>query len=286
MILFDFSQIVISDAVDYHTQTKDQIDIKLLRHLALNKILNLKEKLQKYADEIVICVDGRDYWRKANFPQYKQNRKKQQKKDTFDWDGFHQAFNQLKAEFKENLPYKVVEVYTAEADDIMAVLATAYGPSRDVVIVSSDKDLLQIQSNTCARVKQYSPLHKKFIDPKSSGYDFFTHIIKGDDGDGVPNIFSDDDTFMVEGKRQKTVYAAKLDEWRKSGLGKPEAFCSSVEDLTRFNRNLNLIDLSRIPEDLQSSIMQAYEHCTCDKTKLFNYLVTNRLKKIMERGNF
>lgn len=254
--------------------------------MALNKILNLKEKLQKYADEIVICIDGRDYWRKKNFPQYKQNRKKQQKKDSFDWDGFHQVFNQLKAEFKENLPYKVLEVYSAEADDLMAVLATVYGPHRDVVIVSSDKDLLQIQINTCAKVKQYSPLHKKFIDGGDGKYDFFTHVIKGDEGDGIPNIFSDDDTFLVETKRQKPVATAKLNEWRKHGLGKPEVFCSSTEDLARFERNINLIDLTRIPEDLRATILNDYNNLTVDKSRLFNYLVTNRLKKIMERGNF
>lgn len=286
MILIDFSQIVISDAVDYHTQTRDQIDIGLLRHLSLNKILNIREKLQKYSDEVVICIDGRDYWRKRLFPQYKQNRKKAQKKDSFDWKSFHEAFNQLKAEFKENLPYKVLEVETAEADDLMAVLARTFGPSRDVVIVSSDKDLLQIQLNHCDRVKQYSPFHKKFITADVVGYDFFTHVIKGDEGDGVPNIFSEDDTFLVEGKRQKPVSTAKLTEWRKFGLSQPEQYCRSVEDLQRFKRNVTLIDLTQIPEELSQTILDSYHSLKSDKSKIFNYLVTNRLKKIMERGNF
>lgn len=234
---------------------------------------------------MVICIDGRNYWRKAIFPQYKQNRKKAQQKDSFDWDSFHIAFNQLKDEFKEVLPYKVVEVETAEADDIMAVLSTLYGPHRDVVIVSSDKDLIQISAHICPRVKQYSPYHKKFI-TDSASYNFFEHIIKGDEGDGIPNIFSDDDTFVVDGKRQVPIRTTKLKEWGKTGLTSPEVFCKSLDDLKRFERNQTLIDLTRIPQDLQEKIIKAYEDAPNNKGKLFNYLIENRLKKVIERGNF
>lgn len=239
----------------------------------------------KYADEVVICIDGRNYWRKTLFPQYKQNRKKQQKKDSFDWDAFHEAFNQLKQEFKDNLPYKVIEVETAEADDIMAVLSTAFGPSRDVVIVSSDKDLIQISSNICPKVKQYSPFHKKYISD-STGYNFFEHIVKGDEGDGIPNIFSDDDTFLVEGKRQTPIRTDRLKEWAKTGLASPEVFCKSLEDLQRLERNRKLIDLTMIPEELKQRIMTAYNEVVVNKGALFDYLVQHKLKKILERGNF
>jgi hypothetical protein len=35
----------------------------------------------------------------------------------------------------------------------------------------------------------------------------FEHIIKGDATDGIPNILSADDTFAVDGKRQKPLAA-------------------------------------------------------------------------------
>lgn len=280
----DFSGIVISSASDYHSSTKEQIDIGLLRHIALNSLLSVKDKLSKYADEVVLAIDSKHYWRKDVFSYYKQNRKLAQKKDTMDWDRFHVAFNQLKQEFQENLPYKYVEVYGAEADDVMAVIATVFGPHRKVVIASSDHDMAQVQKNICEAVQLYSPYHKKFVD--CAKYNFFEHIIKGDSGDGIPNIFSDDDTLVTPGKRQKSVMTANLVKWEQSGLAHPEVFCDTPEVLARFERNRKLVDLTMIPEELKSRIVDAYNNAPVVKGKLFNYLVQHKLKKIMERGNF
>lgn len=283
IILVDFSQIVISSSVDYFSKTREEFDMNLLRHIALNTLLSLKDKLNKYSDEVVLCMDGRNYWRKEIHPHYKANRKASQAKDKFKWDEFFQLFNQLKTEFKENLPYKCVEVERAEADDVISVLTRINAPHRPVVILSSDKDFLQL-SSISSNVKQYSPLHKKFLD--ASGYNLFEHVIKGDDNDGIPNIFSDPDTFMVEGKRQTPVRTTALKEWVKTGFSQPEVFCKSTQDLERFEMNRRLIDLSLIPDDVVDSIVSAYNASTVDKTKLFSYLVKNRLKKILERANF
>jgi hypothetical protein len=285
MILVDFSQIVISSVVDYCSKTKDPPEIALIRHIALNAILNAKDKVaSKYSGDVVLCMDGRNYWRKQMFPHYKASRKKAQAKDKFDWDGFYTAFNQIKSEFKENLPYKCVEVENAEADDIIAVLAQLFSGSTDVVILSSDKDLIQL-SVRFPRVKQFSPFHKKYISD-SATYNLFEHVVRGDEGDGIPNIFSDDDTFVNEGKRQVPIRATSLAEWSKTGLASPEVFCKSVEDLARLERNRKLIDLSMIPDDIVTSIRETYDATTGNKQNLFNDLVSNKLKKIMERGNF
>jgi hypothetical protein len=283
MILFDFSQIVISAAIEYHTRTKDIIDVPLLRHIALNNIISLKEKLSKYSDEVVLCLDGRDYWRKKVFPHYKQNRKKAQAKDKFDWKAFHEAFNDIKQEFSENLPYKVIEVEGAEADDIITVLCTIYGNQRDVVIVSSDKDFLQIQLNIAPRVKQYSPYHKKFLDATHNSYSLFEHIVKGDPGDGIPNIFSDDDVFLCEDKRSRPIRSANIEAWEKFGIDNPEAFCTDLTELEKFRRNRTLIDLRMIPAEIFEKIVTTYNE-TQPSDNTFNYLVKNKMKKILERG--
>jgi hypothetical protein len=286
MILFDFSQIVIGAAIEYHSQTKDTIDTPLLRHIALNNILNLKDKLTSYSDEIVLCLDGRKYWRKNVFPNYKQNRKKDQAKSKFDWDTFHVSFNEIKKEFSENLPYKVVEVEGAEADDVITVLCTIFGNQRDVVIVSSDKDFLQIPVNIASRVKQYSPYHKKFLDVKHNSYSLFEHVVKGDPGDGIPNIFSDDDVFLCEDKRSKPIRSKSIEEWSKYGLDNPEGFCTSLEELEKFRRNRTLIDLRMIPKEVVDAISAAYHSAKTNGENTFNYLVKNRMKKILERGGF
>lgn len=88
MILIDFSQVIFSEALDFYSKSNEQIEMPLLRHLALSKIMDLKNKFKKYSDEIVICLDGQNYWRKQIFPYYKQQRKLQQEKTKFDWDSF------------------------------------------------------------------------------------------------------------------------------------------------------------------------------------------------------
>ena len=61
--------------------------------------------------------------------------------------------NQIR--FKENLPYKMIEVYGAEADDIIATLCKHFQDEK-IMIVSGDKDFIQLQ--TYPNVKQYSPI--------------------------------------------------------------------------------------------------------------------------------
>ena len=284
MILIDFSQIVIASAVQYHMMNKEQIDLPLLRHIALNSILNNKDKVKKIGGEVVLCMDGRHYWRKEHFPCYKQHRKAEQKKSTFDWDSFFTAFNDLKTEFRANLPYKCVEVDRAEADDVIAVLSEVFSPMEQVVIISSDKDLLQL-SQRFPGVHQYSPLHKKMISTNSD-YCLFDHVIKGDAGDTIPNIFSDADTLMAEGKRQTPVQEKKLAVWRQAGLGKPEEFCTSTVHLERFAQNRLLIDLTQIPADVKQACRDAYDAATPVRSNLFSYLTKNKLMKILERGDF
>lgn len=286
MILFDFSQIVISSAMDYNRQSKDCIDLSLLRHISLNNVINIKEKLMKYADEIVLCMDGRNYWRRDIFPYYKQNRKKSREESTFDWNTFFVHFNQLKIEFKENLPYKVLEVEGAEADDIISTLCIEFAQHKPIVIVSSDKDFLQLQLNVSPKIQQYSPLHKKFLKADHNEYNLFEHIIKGDSGDGIGNIFSDDDVFVVDGKRNKPVTAINLAKWSITGVSKPEVFCKNADDLNRFNRNQTIIDLTKIPEHITNQIKTNYLETQTHGENVFNYLINHKMKRILERAAF
>ena len=272
--------------MDYTRRSKDIIDLSLLRHISLNNVITIKEKLLKYADEIVLCMDGRHYWRKDVFPYYKQNRKKSRENSDFDWNTFFEHFNQLKTEFRENLPYKVLEVEGAEADDIISTLCIEYAPYKQIVIVSSDKDFLQLQSNVSPKIQQYSPYHKKFLKADHNEYNLFEHIVKGDAGDGIGNIFSDDDVFVVDGKRNKPISTINLTKWAMSGLSKPEVFCKNADDLNRFNRNQAIIDLTKIPNHITDQIKAHYLETQTHGENVFNYLVKNKLKRILERAAF
>lgn len=284
--LLDFSQVVISAAIEYHSQTKEAIKLPLLRHITVNNLLFYKKKFKLTTENLILCADGRDYWRKGVFPLYKQNRKKDHDKSAFNWDKFFEDFNQIKTEIKTELPFNVVEVYGCEADDVIAVLSKQQCPHQDrIIIISSDKDLIQIQENICPKVEQWSPFHKKFISPKTNSYSLFEHVIRGDAGDGIPNILSDDDVFMDDSKRSKPIRATSIMQWeQRGGMSYPESFCTPGEMLERFNRNLNLIDLRQIPECFIQKIIEEFSNYQRPPANVFGYLTKHKLKKILESG--
>lgn len=286
MLLFDMSNLVFSTILDYHSKTKEQADMGLIRNLIIGKLSYERKRLKEYGDEIVCAFDSRHYWRKDVFPYYKAKRKAGRDESSFDWNAFFPMYDQFKQEMRDYFPVKCIEVHGAEADDIMAVLASRYGPTGNVCIVSSDNDLIQIQQNICPKVKQFSLYTKKFLTPKNSEYDLFEHVVRGDSGDGVPNILSADDVLVTEGVRQKQIRKEKLAEWARHGLTGPELFCSDSTMLERFNRNRTLIDLSKIPFDLQMQIVEAYDNAEVPKGKMFTYLTANRLTRILREGGF
>lgn len=280
-LLIDFSQLMIAGALDFHTKEKEQPNIALLRHIALNNIISLKDRLKPYSKEIVLCFDNRDYWRRDIFPEYKQHRKKEHDKSKFDWNAFFESLTELKEEFKHNLPFKVIEIDKAEADDIIAAICLKYGNDRDIVIVSSDKDFLQLQHHG-SRIRQYSNYHKKYIDSCIKEYNLFEHIVKGDASDGIPNILSDDDTYLTEGKRSKPIRKTTIEAWTEY-KNSPEYFCESVDVLKKFDRNKKLIDLTYVPEYIQEQALDVYENTPTNNNAFFNYMVKHKLVKIMEK---
>jgi hypothetical protein len=103
-------------------------------------------------------------------------------------------------------------------------------------------------------------------------------IIRGDKGDGIPNILTKDDVF-VEGGRQKPITEAKIINWLNQT---PEEFCND-EMLRNFKRNEMLIDLTKIPERLKESIIDTYENSKGHSKSVFmNYMIANRLKNLIE----
>lgn len=281
MIIIDFSQIVMSSALAYFAQTKEKIDTPLLRHIALNNIINFKKKFGKEFNNVVLCFDGNSYWRRDLFPYYKKHRAKAREDSKFDWNEFFVSFNQIKKEFKEFLPYKVIEHQKAEADDIIATLCMEYR-SEEIVLISSDHDFNQLHKLS-NKIKQYSVKTKKYV--TDDDYSLFEHIVKGDSGDGVPNIFSDDDVFVNTEKRSKPIRTDKLKKWEELyGIEQPEMFCDTSEQLDKFHRNRKLVDLTLVPTELRTEILELFRTFPDNRQKTFNYLIENKLTKILEAG--
>ena len=290
MILIDFTQIAIGSLmVALHKAADNKIDEDLVRHLVLNNIRYYRSRFKEKYGELVICCDSRHYWRRDYFPHYKATRKKEREASGLDWDNIFTNLNQVRDEIKEHFPYKVIEVYGAEADDIIAVL-TRERNDDVTIIISSDKDFIQLHNNI---IEQYSPVTKKLINGKDPVNYLREHIIRGDRSDGVPNILSADDTF-TEGKRQKplrkTVVGELLDMMTAMD---PEmlhtlAKCPRDTWIRNWQRNETLIDLTKIPTSLVHEILVEFDEVKVgDRSNLFNYFVEKRLNNLVENlGEF
>lgn len=277
MILFDYNQVAISNLMEQIGSSKTTVDESLVRHMILNTIRTYVKKFKAdYGPDIIIACDNKKYWRRDVFPHYKAHRKKARESSGHDWNSIFECLGKIKQELKDYSPYKVVDVDTCEADDIIAVLAIKYSSTEKVMILSSDKDFAQLQR--FPNIEQYSPILKKFIKESLPLAQLKQLVIRGDKGDGIPNILSKDDVF-IEGQRQKPITEAKIINWLNQ---KPEEFCND-EMLRNFRRNEMLIDLTKIPESLKQNILDTYETTKGHSRQEFmNYMITNRLKNLLE----
>ena len=277
MIIFDFNQVAISSLMEQIGSSKKPVEENLVRHMILNVIRTYVKKFKAtHGPEVVIACDNRNYWRREFFPQYKGSRKKNRDASGHDWNSIFECLHKIKEELKEYSPYKVIDVDTAEADDIIAVLAMRQSAQEKVMILSSDKDFAQLQK--FPNVEQFSPILKKFIKEPLPHVQLKQMIIRGDKGDGIPNIMSPDGVF-VDGGRQKPITEVKIIVWLNQ---EPTEFCNE-EMLRNYKRNELLIDLTQIPESLQQTIVTTYESTTAKTKQVFmNYMIANKLKNLIE----
>ena len=289
MILLDLSQVMIANVMVYLTRlsgASQNIDENAIRYMVLNSIRLLRSKFKESYGEMIICCDSNDVWRKDIFPHYKANRKKMRETSTVDWTSLFNVLGTIRDELGEHMPYKILQIPRAEADDIIASLCHEYGKTmrnvgENIMIVSGDKDFAQLQKY--ANVYQYAPVQKKNISVDNPERFLREHIMLGDRGDGVPNFLSDDDTFISD-KRQKPVMRKKLDEW---SILDPTLFCDD-EMLRNYKRNEELINLDKIPKAIQQEVITQFATQTpSSRSKILNYFIRYRLGNLTEHiGEF
>ena len=278
MILVDMSQISVASVMMHLHMTKEtKPDDNMVRHMILNSLRMYRTRFKSEFGELVLCYDSKHYWRRDYYPEYKASRKTTRKKSNHDWDAIFECLNKIKKEFSENLPYKFIEIYGAEADDIIGTLCKK--ESEPTMIVSGDKDFIQLHKYK--NVRQYSPILKKHVNGHNPDTYIRTHILKGDSSDGVPNVLSPDITF-TEGLRQKPLGKKKIETWLESMDSMPE------ETKRNYQRNEKLINLDKIPQELEEQILSEIDEAPHgDRSKLLNYFIDNKLKELTESiGDF
>jgi 5'-3' exonuclease len=287
MILVDMNQVCISNLMVSLNSTNTQVDEGLVRHMVLNSLRFYRKKFYQDYGELVLCYDSKHYWRRKEFPYYKGTRKRDREKSKLDWSAIFEVLNKIRDEIREFLPYKVVEVDGAEADDIIATLVKEQGavnirlqndkqPAKKVLILSGDKDFQQLQKYRF--VSQYNPVLKKFIqcdDPKQY---LLEHILKGDRSDGIPNFLSADDVFIV-GVRQRPMSKVKLALWIEQD---PDEFTDETTH-KNYKRNVKLIDFEYIPKEVQTDIINTFENTHPPvRGKMYPYFMKHALNEMLD----
>ena len=267
MIILDMNQIsVASLMMNIHMTKADTVDENMVRHMILNSVRMYRTMFNQEYGEVVLTWDSRHYWRRDYFPEYKLNRKMGREKDSRDWDDIYGVLNKIKDELRKNLPYKYLEVYGAEADDIIAILLKKCS--------QWDKNINLIDFEDMFFRKDIGWRVINGIDP-----DVYIkeHILKGDSSDGIPNVLSPDNTF-VDRLRQKPLGKKKI------GVMLQTDFDELHDEVKRnYQRNEKLINLDNVPEELELHILNEFDSAPCgDRSKLLNYFISSKLKTLTE----
>ena len=274
MIIVDVNQIMISNLmVQINGRNAVELSEDLVRHMVLNSLRAHNKKFRKEYGQMVIACDSSNVWRRTAFPNYKAGRKENRAKSEHDWEFIFDVLAKIKKEIKDFLPYKVIAVESAEADDIIATLCKR--TNEKVLILSGDKDFIQLHND---RIRQYNPVLNKFVGKDENPIIYIReHILKGDRSDGIPNVLSDDNVF-IEGRRQTPLSKKKIEGWINEVL---PTFTEEQEK--NYIRNRQLIDLSYVPEWLEQNINREFNDVkVATRDKILGYFINKKLKTLIE----
>lgn len=150
----------------------------------------------------IIVFDGKggSSRRRKLYPEYKNKRKGKIRLNRINEyenieDERHSMLMQLSrcVEYLETLPLTIVSVDNVEADDVIAYIAKQLLPKSNHIIMSTDKDFLQLVNN---RISVWSPTKKKLYKPETlkeeyeiTSNNFLTYrILEGDKSDNIPGV--------------------------------------------------------------------------------------------------
>ncbi len=279
MVIVDFNGLAIGSIMG-QLQRGEELSENLVKHIILNNLRVYRNKY-KEADhgKMVIACDSYS-WRKDVFPQYKAARKANRESDKHDWQQIFDLIESTLQDLRENFPYAVIKIDSAEADDIIGALTVEMSDfgGEDVVIISADKDFIQLQQY--GHVIQWSPMFNKMIKEDNPRKYLFEHLLKGDASDGVPNANSHDDVFTT-GSRQTPMTQKQIDKYWDNHddlemIMKPNVY-------RNFMRNVQMIDLTNTPDGIREAAINTYKNYKYpSRQNILTYLIENRMKMLID----
>lgn len=284
-MLVDFSQIAWAS---FHTQVKNDHQLRgfaekkaFWKYIMFNMILKSKNLFKP--NQTIMCADSRS-WRKEVFEFYKANRVSSGEKTDPVLQDFFETIDEFIQELRMSFPFLVIHEYGAEADDIIAILTQRLQPN-EVIIISGDKDFQQLlkYKNT----KLYSPIKKEEIKCPDPILQLQHLIMLGDKSDGIPNIMSDDDTYVNEKKKTVRFGPKKVEKILESGLDK--WFAENPNASVNYDRNKKLIDLNitNIPREVVDKVMTSFDEFKNKNgfMQVLQYLSKHKMRSLQDRVN-
>ena len=209
-VLIDMSPVMYSNLISANSEAKRNGAVLVdgvvpftyqaqLKFKILDEVAN---RAKQFPDsELILAMDtpGKNgYWRKQEYKRYKYGRARGRDESDIDWREAFKVFDELKEILRTSTKHKVLEVDSAEADDIAFVLSKYFNeltPKQEVTLITLDNDwehclkwdnvkLLKTRK-TQRKSDIYAELNEQDIELKRA-----QHCINGDKGDGFLHIKS------------------------------------------------------------------------------------------------
>jgi 5'-3' exonuclease len=262
-----FRMIFVSAMVGKRDHLSENETYEYWKYLMTNNILNLIKKFNP--TRVVLTLDAQNNWRKDIYAEYKAKRKVDRDNsivinfETF-WPVVNEYFDTFTSIFK-NIVFLTID--RCEGDDIIAILTKEEMKNGEVIVVTSDKDFIQLLSNK--NVSLYNPIKQKMVTSTDSKKELDIKIISGDKSDGIPAIRP-----KIGVKTAEKILKEGIDIYMQDEMLK-----------ANYERNRKIIDFNFIPTEIQNIILKKYQEFiidVMDKRKLFTFLTNCNVSKILE----
>lgn len=238
----------------------------------LNWKMDVLQSLNKIVKDfnpskLIIAIDAGNYWRTTYYPAYKENRKVIREASIINYKAFFTVLH----DFTEHLQKLLTNVCfltvpTCEADDLIAVLTKHIYQDKNIICISTDRDMYQLLQYK--NYHQWNGIKKHYVeclDPKNY---LLEKIMSGDRGDNIPNVRKG-----IGKVRISEILNADLDTWlNKDPINK-----------TNFERNYQLISFDAIPTEIVNQIIKTYNEYTYSPFipyNLFNFLISEKIPSL------
>lgn len=268
-LLFDYNNLAVRCLFGAKEIIEDPDNIQwgLWRYNVFNSIYTTLWKFRN-VNEVILAVDDNMSWRKHYYSRYKESRKTKKKESRIDWKHLYAKMHSLAKEFQHHMPFRVIKVKNAEADDVIAVLARGF--RNPCVIIARDEDYFQLFGKK-QNLRVYDSISQKLYSPDDfpNIKEFLLKLVFcGQKKDDIPNIITPDDwglTEATEGKRRPGFGEKAFDKMKDDIKGFIEKGHRNkvygIVDLSQtLKRNRILMDFDKIPNTIANRIADAYNN--------------------------